>query len=172
MNPDLDLRLKSVMKALSDVVLPALPAGERMARDQVNLALGHLAIIAEQWPYALRFELAALDESLALAAEMLGLLEDDAQVAMLESSLARAATLDREDYADVAAFHRALKDELAQAVEVGAGARPLSGALIDAVLCHNARRAPRERSWCRASGLDPDGPRLPPLRTLFEDGQR
>ena len=38
MNPDLDLRLKSVLKALTDVILPALPADERMAREQARLA--------------------------------------------------------------------------------------------------------------------------------------
>ena len=52
MNPDIDLRLQSMLKALTDVIVPALPAQERMAREQAGLLIGHLQIISEQWRHA------------------------------------------------------------------------------------------------------------------------
>lgn len=165
MNPDLDLRLASVIKALREVILPALPPEQRMAREQASLVLGHLAILAEQWPYALRYELECLADSRALAGELAALVEDGSA---LRAARASAAQVDVADYAAVSAAHRDLKRHIDAALGDGEGRVPLAPAVLDAVLRMNDRRAPRERSWFRGSGLDPDGPRLPPLEALFE----
>lgn len=168
MNPDMDLRLKSVMKALAEVILPALPPEQRMARDQANLALGHLALLAEQWPYALRYELESLDECLELANALTPQVRDPHLAAALTDGVARAADVARDDYAAVSAALHAVKASIDCALADGEGEAPLSAAVLDAVLRYNARRAPRERSWHRASGLDPDGPRLPRFQDSFD----
>lgn len=170
MNPDLDLRLKSVMKALAEVILPALPPEQRMARDQANLALGHLALLAEQWPYALRYELESLDECLELASALAPQVRDPSLAAALTDSVARAERLARDDYAAVGAALHAVKAAIDRALADGEGEASLSAAVLAAVLRYNARRAPRERSWHRASGLDPDGPRLPRFQDFFDRG--
>ncbi|MBX9605171.1 MAG: hypothetical protein K2Y51_03050 [Gammaproteobacteria bacterium] len=170
MNPDLDLRLKSVMKALAEVILPALPPEQRMARDQTHLALGHLALLAEQWPYALRYELESLDECLELASALAPQVRDPSLAAALIDSVARAKRLMRDDYAAVGAALHAVKAAIDHALADGEGETPLSAAVLGAVLRYNARRAPRERSWHRASGLDPDGPRLPRFQDFFDRG--
>ena len=53
MLPDIDLRLTNTIKALSDVVLPALPTGEALAREQAQLAIAHLGLVQQQWKAAL-----------------------------------------------------------------------------------------------------------------------
>ncbi|MGE0858063.1 MAG: hypothetical protein AB7I01_11410 [Gammaproteobacteria bacterium] len=168
MNPDPDLRLKSVMKALAEVILPALPPEQRMARDQANLALGHLALLAEQSPYALRYELESLDECLALAVALASQVRDPVVAAALSEAVAQAAGVARDDYATVGAALQAVKALIDQALADGEGETPLQAEMLDAVLRYNARRAPRERSWHRASGLDPDGPRLPRFQDFFD----
>lgn len=170
MNPDIDLRLRSVMKALREVVLPALPEEQRMARDQANLALSHLALIAEHWPYALRHELESLDECLELAAALAPLVRDRALAAALAACVAQGMGVARDDYAAVSAALHAVKAQIDRALADGEGEAPLAATVLDAVLRYNARRAPRERSWHRASGLDPDGPRLPRFQDFHDRG--
>ena len=60
MLPSIDLRIANIVKALEQVVLPALTARERLAKDQVNLCIGHLQMIAQQWRWAAAFEAAVL----------------------------------------------------------------------------------------------------------------
>jgi hypothetical protein len=168
MNPDLDLRLKSVLKALSDVILPALPASERLARDQANLVIGHLSIIAEHWQYALKFELENLALACALAGELAGLNFEATLGDELIVTLAAAEDVDRSDYAAVTAIHRTLKLIIDRLIATQQHAAPMPREMIDAVLRYNQRRATRERVWHRAAGLDPDAASLPPITSLFE----
>ena len=167
MNPDIDLRLKSVLKALSDVILPALPASERLARDQANLVIGHLTIIAEQWQYALNFELENLAQACALAGELAGMNFDSALGDDLIAALSAAAAVDRNNYQAVTAIHRALKTLIDALIAADHHSAPMPPALLDAVLRYNRCRAPRERVWHRGAGLDPDAASLPSIASLF-----
>jgi len=167
MNPEIDLRLKSVLKALSEVILPALPAGERMARDQTNLVIGHLSIIAEQWKHALNFELENLALASGLAAELAGMTLDARLGDDLIAALAAADEVDRNDYDAVSAVHRGLKTVIDRLIADDYRSTPMPPAMRDAVLRYNQRRATPERIWHRGAGLDPDGASLPPIAALF-----
>lgn len=168
MNPDIDLRLKSVLKALSDVILPALPAEQRMAREQTHLVLGHLGIIAAQWKHALKLELENLTLASALASDLAGMNIDSTLGDDLIAALAVAAEVDRRDYDAVSNAHRALKAVIDRLLASPGHDDGLTPAMLDAVLRYNAVRARRERIWHGAAGLDPDASRLPPIATLFE----
>ena len=61
MLPSIDLRIQNLVKALQEVVVPAIPERERLARDQAMLVIGHLRMIAVQWKSALLFEAQSLD---------------------------------------------------------------------------------------------------------------
>ena len=168
MNPDIDLRLKSVLKALSDVILPALPADERLARDQVKLVMGHVAIIAEQWKHALNFELENLALACALAGELAAMSLDASCGDELIVALAAAEAVDRNDYDAVTLVHRHLKGLIDVLIADDQRCAPMPRAVLAAVLRYNQRRAPRERTWHRGAGLDPDTASLPPFASLFE----
>lgn len=167
MNPDLDLRLKSVLKALTDVILPALPASERLARDQANLVIGHLTIIAEQWQHALNFELHNLAQSCLLAGELAGMNFDSALGDDLIAALSAAEAVDRNDYQAVTQIHRLLKSVIDRLISADHHCAPMPPAMLAAVLRYNHRRAPRERVWHRTAGLDPDAASLSSIAALF-----
>lgn len=168
MNPDIDLRLQAVLKALSDVILPALPAEEHLARDQTRLVMGHLEIIHEQWQYALKFELENLALACELARELAALTVDGRLGDDLSAALAAAAAVASSDYQAVSDAHRALKAVIDSVLTAGQADTALPPAMLAAVLRYNQRRAPRERIWHRAAGLDPDAAQLPSIAALFE----
>lgn len=170
MNPDIDLRLESVTKALTDVILPALPQDQRFARDQLGLVLGHLRIIATHWQYALRYELACCDTLCGLARDLAGLIDDSALIAALDTAVAQTATVDRADYAAVSAAQRALGTLLDRAIGAGHASGPLDPRLARVVIAYARAAALRERVWHRDSGLDPDAAALPSIETLFSSG--
>jgi hypothetical protein len=167
MNPDLDVRLKSVLKSLSEVILPAIPVEQRLAREQANLVIGHLTIVAEQWKHALNYELENLSLASALASELSGLSLEPALGGELTAAVAETASLDRSDYDLVSAAHRALKALIERLIAEDHSGAALPREIITAVLQYNARRAPRERIWHRGASLDPDTAKLPPISALF-----
>lgn len=169
MNPDIDLRLKSVEKALTDVIARAVPKSEKLARDQLELVVGHLRVIGAHWKHALRYELGTLDALAALGGRLRDFADADARVT-LDEALAAAGTVDRADFERVSAAQRKLAGALDRVIAANYTTAPMPTALRDAVLDHYAWAAARERVWHQGSGLDPDAATLPPLATLFGEG--
>ncbi|MGE0487092.1 MAG: hypothetical protein AB7Q81_23270 [Gammaproteobacteria bacterium] len=168
MNPDIDLRLKSLEKALGDVIARALPAHERMAHDQLKLVLGHLGIIGRHWKYALRYELDSLGAMNVLAGRLRPFAADAALAQALDAARDAADAVDRHDYDAVSTAQRALGAAVDRVIAAGYTTAPMPAALRDIVLDHFAVQAPRERTWHQGSGLDPDAATLPAIDTLFE----
>ncbi|BBF69940.1 hypothetical protein [Sphingomonas bisphenolicum] len=168
MLPNIDLRIANMIKALEQVVLPALPRDQRLARDQAMLVAGHLRMMGEQWKSALRYEQVALDDLQGLARHLLpdapALLADD-----LKAALSMAQACDR---VSVTAIERANID-LGHAVDAvilgGKDHAPLPPESIDALLNYALRHARRERSWFKANRLDPDQHDLPDLETMLAE---
>ena len=48
MNPSSQLRLSTMMRAMTDIILPAIPASESMAQEQSQLLIGHIAALMAQ----------------------------------------------------------------------------------------------------------------------------
>lgn len=167
MNPDLDLRLHSMLKALSDVILPAIPVDQSLARDQAKLVMGHLTVIAAHWKHALNYELENLRLTCGLARELAGMGLANALGDELSAAVAQAEALDRSDYDAVSAAHRALKQVIDRVIAAEDSCASMSGLLKSAVLRYSTVRAMRERIWHRDAGLDPDTAKLPPIAALF-----
>ena len=56
MLPSLDVRFRNMVKAMQEVVAPAIRDDEKLAQEQVRLVVGHLSIMKEQWKTAVRYE--------------------------------------------------------------------------------------------------------------------
>lgn len=164
MNPDIDLRLAPLTKALTEVVLPALPASEKLARDQVMLVIGHLGMITQQWKRALGFELESYAALCALTRNLIPLLDDSELAAAMDTELAGAAGIDRTSYDRVQDASRALGKLVDRAISDDYRTRPLDPRVLAAVLDHAQRQIRRERIWFAGNGLDPDA--QPPLDSL------
>lgn len=75
MQPDFDLRLRAMQKALSQVVIPAIEPSNKQAMEQAQLVLGSIEVVRQQVEHAHWYEAADL-VSLCNLAEELGTVMD------------------------------------------------------------------------------------------------
>ena len=175
MLPSIELRIQNLIKALSQVVLPAVDPGNGLAREQAQLVIAHLQVIAKQWDKAQTFEaqslaaLRALAERLALAAAGGG--ETSRAGAGLRRALAQRS--ESNERAALAREHEALGtaiEELIAAAFAAAfadGSADFRAQLDEAVLEHGQYQAWRERVWFAGNALDPDRAELPSIDEML-----
>lgn len=65
-----DIQLQSMIKAMIDVVLPAVDPGHKMAQEQARLVIGTLQLVAKRLPLAYRYDCDELDRYVAFAREL------------------------------------------------------------------------------------------------------
>ncbi|MFW2828749.1 hypothetical protein [Sphingomonas sp. ID0503] len=146
MIPSIDDRLASVARALSDVVLPALPPEAGLAAEQVQLAIGHLQIIRSQIDAAPAFEAEELADTIELTRTLLSLVDDQPLSAALLK--ADAATTP----GDIRQARAALNREIARVLLAEGGRDEVRSAVIDA----ERARSRKDREWFKPFGFDPD----------------
>ncbi|NML11998.1 hypothetical protein HHL08_17925 [Sphingobium sp. AR-3-1] len=167
MLPNIDLRIANMVKALEQVILPALPRDQRLARDQAMLVAGHLRMLGDQWKAALRYEQISLDALAGLALDLI-----PAAPAALGHRLAEALTAaqgcDRESVTALEQANIALGHAVDAVILVGEAHTPLPQSSIDAILDYALRHARRERTWFKANSLDPDQGELPDIAEMID----
>ncbi|MEL6877170.1 MAG: hypothetical protein AAGL68_03630 [Pseudomonadota bacterium] len=146
MNPSVQDRLDSCVRALEHVVLPALPETASLAREQVMLVMGQVQIIRAQLDATPAFEQEEAADLAAMAQAMCDLAGEEADA--LRSLLAAP---DQNIPRDHTAQLQDGIDALLQEYE-GNGGVPSD---ISAVVCeHGAIRAQKDRAWFAAMGFD------------------
>jgi hypothetical protein len=146
MNPSIDDRLSSIMRAMTDVILPALPPDAGLAREQLQLCLGHLSILRPHIDGCLSFEQEALDDAARLAA---GLLEAAGAQGVAPESLTPLRSLLREGKppGDKEAINRAICDLLEDHPALSRQVQAL-------VIAHEQERTTKDRRWFAPMGFD------------------
>lgn len=169
MMPSLELRLRTLAKAMTDVILPALPAQNALAREQAQLLVAQLGMIAKHWRRAAEFDAIALREIVALAERLVPLAAGGprtqaaaGELAALLAGRAQSARALDEDRAAVAAAIDALI--AASAVD---GDDPFRCASGDAIVAYSALQAWRDRVWFAGFGMDPERARLPEIDDML-----
>lgn len=153
MNPSVDDRLNSVLRALQTVVLPALPESASLAREQVMLAMGHIQIIQAQRDATPGFEEGELADIREMAAAVLALGEAPAACAAERRALCVAL-------AGEAVPTRAASEAIRTAVDAllvaarKAGAAEYHAALAATILPLGRARARKDREWFAIMGFD------------------
>ena len=142
----IDKQLQVVMRALREVVAPALGGAEKHVAEQVHLSIATLAFVAERLPEARRYYRWELSAYLDLARD-LGK-DDAALVAFVEAGTAVLARpeADIADYEAVAHQGREAIAAFAEAdgsVEIERLILKRSAAIID-----------QQRQWCRPFGFE------------------
>lgn len=165
MLPSIDLRIANVIKALEQVILPALTPRERLARDQINLCIGHLRMIGEQWRWAAAFESGSFHAMIALAKAM----QPSVDPFYADELAAAIISADAIEGDDLAVEHGivALGGLIDRIILGEDGQFPLAPELWNAVLAYGERQATRERTWFAATGLDPDRRELPGIAEMM-----
>lgn len=147
------LQLASVIKSLRDAVLPAINPANRMALEQLHIALAHLALLQERLPLSYRFDCDELRRSKELAETLRYLCCATAHRAHYEALTKVAGSA-----GDILARAGAEPDEIrmantqlraanAQAVSALSVAPESAGAARRAVLDSAREQLLRDRAW-------------------------
>jgi hypothetical protein len=152
MIPSIDDRLASIVRALTDIVLPALPAEAGLAIEQTQLAIGQLQIIGAQLPATPAYEKEEADDASDLAALLLakgaGGPATTAALARLRSAT-QGTCGPRETRVSV---HEAIDHLVRQVAADGDGDfRSQMGVII---VQHQRERTMKDRKWFTPMGFD------------------
>jgi hypothetical protein len=165
MLPNIDVRLANCIKALEQVIIPSLPGGERVAREQALLVIGHLRMIGSQWKQALRFETTSLEAMADLARQIAA--SDPKFKGELAAALATVESVDHRDIDAVEAAICRVGTAIDRAILGEDGCAALSPAAFTAILDYAEKQALRERAWFKLCGLDPDAADLPAIAEVL-----
>lgn len=170
-----EFQLKTAIRALTDVVLPAIDPANKLAQEQARLSIGMLSLALQRLPMVFRYDLDELSRSLDLAAS----LSDLAPTRPAAQEAARSLASSIERGKEVRARARAEPGELQTSnLEL----REKIGALVTAlsrdmptselkpvsvlVLRHAKEQLLRERAWLAPQGWEPAGT-LPDIESLL-----
>ncbi len=172
MTPDHSLRLNTLLRAMQDVVLPAIDPRNRLALDQANIVVGNLRILLDQCDKAYQYEWAELREYFALVSAMSesarassgaadSLAAADAALAASSQLVGLAIPTQAELVARVRELKQAADTLLRAAYEHGT---PQHRSRVDRLVHEQAQRQlTRERVWFRKAGFELDARALPTM---------
>lgn len=173
------LQVQTVIKAMTDVVLPAVDPDNKLAQEQARLVIGMLHLVAQRQPLMYRYDRDELSRFLALA----DTLQAEAKSLPGAAEALHALTTATDVGADVLDRAQAEPSELEMA---NFELREKIGALITAiyagtetgklkhisaiVTAHAKEQLLRERSWLIAQGWEADPKAIPAIETLIGEG--
>lgn len=157
MNPSIDDRLASIIRSLTDIVMPGLAEDASLAKEQLYLAIGHLNILRVHIEGASAFESCELEDSVKLATGLVAVAVggQDTEAAKTAVQLALAQSRDVEHIRETRRRINAATDRLVHALELDGSAAcrtHVSGVLIPL----QADRALKDRRWFALMGFDSD----------------
>lgn len=176
MTPDHSLRLATLLRAMQEVVLPAIDPKNRLAIDQANIVVGNLRILLDQCEKAYQYEWVELREYFNLVSEICSSARSDGRaddaLDAADSALAESRVLvgiDIPTQAELVARVRDLKGAadalLHTAYQHGS---PEHRARVDTLVHEQAQRQlTRERVWFRKAGFELDAGQLPSMEDVL-----
>jgi hypothetical protein len=166
-----DLQIQVILKALKDVILPAVDKDNKLAQEQTHLAIGTLQLIAKFLPIAYRYDRDELERYVALSRELLAVGKKAAgsSAAALESLAARGADVLERARAEPAEMEQAIFElratigDLIEAVRSN-GDAATRAAVTKLILAAAKPELQRERAAVVDMGWETDpGTHAPPL---------
>ena len=154
MTPNTDERIASVIRALTEVILPQLPPEASLAQEQLHLSVGHLQILRAQFDAIPGYEREEMDDAIAIGKALQAAVTGGAatQQALAGIGTAVAAA----DGSNVRDQFRAINnavDALARAASTdgdGAGKAALSKIILEM----EDARTQKDRQWFAPFGFD------------------
>jgi hypothetical protein len=152
MIPSVDDRLASVVRALTDVVMPSLPPEAGLAKEQIQLAVGHLMILRAQIDGTPGFETDEAEDARVLGQILLA--KGDGGTATKAALAALKAVVDTSTgvRTDRINIHTAI-DGLVKATSVD-GSASFRAALGNIIVKHQTPRTMKDRHWFSPFGFD------------------
>jgi len=166
MLPNIDVRLRNMVKAVQEVISPAIREDEKLAQEQVRLVIGQLGMLQAQWKNAVRYE-AGSYRLIRELAETLTEFVESGQVPILQQALTETAETDQFDIDALNAGICTIGDAIDKVILGDDGKQPLSRDAWNAILDFGEKDALRSRVWFQGNGIDPDRDDLPPLEEVI-----
>jgi hypothetical protein len=157
MNPSIDDRLASIIRSLTDIILPALPREAGLAQEQTQLAIGHLKIIRAQLDSLPAFEIEELADTRVLAGVLLSKAAGGPRTSAAESAVRMALEQDGgEEHPRQSRIriNRAIDELIRQLAEDGTP--EFRAFAADTVIRLQGERALKDRKWFALMGFDSD----------------
>jgi len=171
-----ELRLQSMLRAMIEVIQPAIDRSQQLAIDQANIMIGTLRILLDQNDKAYQFRMVELRQYAKQVRELLELAqggpETDASCRAAKVVLARAEPIaampipTQAALSDLVLAMRTAADELLQAAHTD-GNPAFRRAAARLVLDAGGKELVRERVWVRAAGFESDPRALPSMEELL-----
>jgi len=144
MNPSVELRLETMLRAMTETIIPALDPGDALAREQAALLQGHIHALLQQQgrePEIDRREIQALNE---LGHLLLSIVEGGKQTGIACERLSKALT--GEDYSE-------LSLSIEQLIAVGDASPAFKNAAWRPVLDYARDATTRGHQWFKPMGF-------------------
>ena len=162
MNPTIELRIRTMIRALNEIIMPAIDQNNALAREQAGLLVGHLHVLLMHEGREQRI-------GEVERCSLVGLAD-----ALLENSDGGDATAaatkrlrDLPDDVDIDTLSHAVE---ALIIEAGVdGSDGFKRACDRLVIEHAREDMQRSRVWFKAMGFDHDPNALPGIDSLFEN---
>jgi len=171
-----EVQLASMMKAMTDVVIPAIDAKNDLAIQQAHLIVGMLNLMAHQLPMQFRFDRDEL-QRLVKSAEGLSLLSSkdsavSAAVEQLAASCDAAVNVLKHcvmDPAELVASVKTMREATSMLMVAASRSddKAAFAAVEQAVLALSKEQLLRDRSLLLVQGWEPDPSAIPPIEKLL-----
>jgi hypothetical protein len=152
MIPSVNDRLASVVRALTDVIMPSLPPEAGLAQEQIQLAIGHLQILQAQLDGTPAFEAEEASDAKALGEALVAAGEGGSQTSAALAGLQSAVETNASARDARVAIHNAI-DGLVKATSVD-GSPGFKSALGKIIIDHQTPRTMKDRKWFEMMGFD------------------
>lgn len=167
-----ELRLQSLLRAMLEVILPAIDRSQQLAIDQANIMIGTLRILLDQNDKAYDFRMVELRQYAGQVRELLAIAEGgsetDAACRAAGAVLAQVGPIAALPIPSQAALTKSVlaiktaADELLRAAfaDGNPNFRRAAGRLV---VDHGGSELLRERVWVRRAGFEADPSKLPSM---------
>jgi len=164
MIPSIPDRLKSVVHAMSDVVIPALDETNALAQEQARLVIGQAMLLLQQLDYAAEYEALEVKAAIALGEALLKSAAGDAKTTAAKKALKIAIATAPND-PDRRRARVSVNDATNNLIDAAYqdGSPSFTGSILPVVLGHMTPITTYERAFFMGAKFDTDAASMPSL---------
>ena len=168
-----DTQLEVSLRAMRDVVAPALNDAESHVLEQFGLVLATLEFMRHRLPYARSFFRLELTHLLSLSESVRALVADDqpalaAELCQIEAAARNDLARPEIEIEDYLVVGRKLRELIGELIRLSNG-KSYEKQLDQLTLRNQKEFLPLQRAWCMPLGLDSRPDELPSIEEIFAD---
>ena len=170
------LQIKTAIRAMQDVVIPAIDSTNKMATEQAGLVVAMLQLLEGTLPLTYRYDCDELQRATALAEELRGVSEGVPSLQAMSQGLAASAAsargiLDRAltDPAELELACRSIRAAISDFVTIASSEAPPEErrAIARLTIDSSKEQLLRERVWVISQGWESEPEKLPAIESLI-----